>query len=231
MQSKSKFLEWKKNAVPFSKKFKDLYYSSDNGLEEAQYVFLKANNLSSRLRNGFSIAELGFGTGLNLLATLKLLRKLKLKGKISYTTFEAFPLSPEHMSKAHRNFPQLLEISKEFEPLWEEFYKNSNLITSELELNLIYGDARSTLPTWNGVADCWFLDGFAPDRNPELWGKALLQSVYERTFDNGTASTYSSAFKVRKNLMEVGFEIVRLKGFGRKKHMTFAKKIASKKDI
>jgi tRNA U34 5-methylaminomethyl-2-thiouridine-forming methyltransferase MnmC len=89
---------------------------------------------------------------------------------------------------------------------------------------LIKGDARETVSHWNGQADCWYLDGFSPAKNPELWERNLMNAVYEKTRSGGTAATYTAAGFVRRNLMEAGFDVERVKGFGRKRHMSVARK-------
>ena len=89
---------------------------------------------------------------------------------------------------------------------------------------VLFGDARKTLQNWQGQADCWFLDGFSPAKNPELWGADLLKSVYDHTANGGTAATYTAAGFVRHNLELAGFTVKRSKGFGRKRHMTQAVK-------
>ena len=85
------------------------------------------------------------------------------------------------------------------------------------------GDARQTLPEWAGRADAWFLDGFAPARNPDLWGEALLHQVAAHTMAGGTLATYTAAGHVRRALADAGFEVTRVPGYGRKKHMTIAR--------
>jgi tRNA U34 5-methylaminomethyl-2-thiouridine-forming methyltransferase MnmC len=91
-------------------------------------------------------------------------------------------------------------------------------------LLVVEGDARMTVPSWTGVADAWFLDGFAPSRNPELWEPALLQTVHDRTIAGGTAATYSAAGSVRRALAAAGFEVAKVAGFGSKRDMTIARR-------
>jgi tRNA U34 5-methylaminomethyl-2-thiouridine-forming methyltransferase MnmC len=92
-----------------------------------------------------------------------------------------------------------------------------------LDLTVIEGDARATLPAWSGSADAWFLDGFAPARNPELWEPALIAEVARHTRPGGTAATYSAAGEVRRALSAAGFAVERRAGHGRKRHMTVAR--------
>ena len=209
-------LIWRNDRIPIAQKFDDPYYSLDNGLEEVHHVFLKGNKLPKRLKDGFKIAELGFGTGLNFLSTLWQWRLKKQKGKLSYTSFEAFPMKPEDMVKAQSEFAELSSIKHEFSSLWVELLEKGELYGSDYHLQLILGDARRTIKNFDIKANCWFLDGFSPAKNPELWEEELLNEVYRCTANKGTLSTYSAAGFVRRNLSLAGFEAKRVEGFGRK---------------
>ena len=215
-------LVWRNDRIPIAQKFDDPYYSLDNGLEEVCHVFLIGNKLPQRLKDKFVIAELGFGTGLNFLSTLWQWRLKKKKGKFFYTSFEAFPMRPEDMVKAQNEFAELSNIQREFSSVWSKLLEKGELHGKDYNLQIILGDARHTIKNVKIKADCWFLDGFSPSKNPELWEKELLENVYRCTAENGTLSTYSAAGIVRKNLNSVGFEVQRIKGFGRKRHMTTA---------
>ena len=217
-------LIWRNNRIPIAQKFDDPYYSLDNGLEEVRHVFLNSNKLAQRLKDGFEIAELGFGSGLNFLSTLWQWRLKKQKGKLSYTSFEAFPMKPEDMVKAQSEFAELSSIRHEFSSLWSALLEKGELNGSDYKLELILGDARRTIMNIDIKADCWFLDGFSPAKNPELWEKELLNDVFRCTANKGTLSTYSAAGVVRRNLSSAGFEVKRISGFGRKRHMTLALK-------
>ena len=215
-------LVWRNDRIPIAQKFDDPYYSLDNGFGEVRHVFLDSNKLSQRFKNGFKIAELGFGTGLNFLSTLWQWRPKKQKGKLSYTSFEAFPMKPEDMVKAQSEFAELSSIRHEFSSLWSELLEKGELIGSDYKLELILGDARRTIMNIDIKADCWFLDGFSPAKNPELWEKGLLNDIFRCTANKGTLSTYSASGVVRRNLSSAGFEVKRISGFGRKRHMTLA---------
>jgi tRNA U34 5-methylaminomethyl-2-thiouridine-forming methyltransferase MnmC len=210
-------LEWR-DGVPVSTRFADPYYSLENGLSEARHVFLAGNGLQDRLRAGFHVAELGIGTGLNLLALIALLREYG-RGPVRYTGFEAFPIAPEDMRAALAAFPELDSDARRLASAWET---GQDMKTPEIEAVFIFGDARETLPRWDGRAEAWFLDGFAPARNPELWEPALLAEVARHTAPGGTAATYSAAGHVRRALASAGFEVERREGYGRKRHMTVA---------
>ena len=214
-------LEWREGDTPISIRFDDPYFSLENGLAETRHVFLDGNDLPARFRDGFHIAELGFGAGLNLLAALLAWRGAGVEGRLHFTSFEAFPMAPDDMIRAQAAFPELAVIADELAPFWRA--GETRLTLADLEFSLIEGDARETLPRWSGKADAWFLDGFSPAKNPELWSAALLAEVGAHTAPGGGAATYTAAGFVRRGLEAAGFEVTRAPGFGRKRHMTSAR--------
>lgn len=207
-------LEWRDTGVPVSVRFDDPYYSLDDGLAETQHVFLGGNDLPARFMDGFHVAELGFGTGLNFLVTLAAWRAAGVSGTLRFTSFEAYPMKMTEMSRALQAFDGLpLEI-------FDGSYSLEHLSGLDFELTVIVGDARDTLPPWQGRADAWFLDGFSPAKNPELWGADLMAQVGAHTAQRGTVATYTAAGFVRRGLADAGFDVTRVAGFGRKRHMT-----------
>lgn len=212
-------LDWRGD-IPVSTRFDDPYYSLDNGLAETAHVFLTGNDLPARFHDGFHVAELGFGTGLNLLACLRLWRESGQTGTLRFTSFEAYPLTAPEMTRAQAAFPEIAPLAQELAPHWGA----TQITLPDLDFTLITGDARETLSTWQGQADAWFLDGFAPARNPELWSPELMAEVARHTAPGGTAATYTAAGHVRRALAEAGFTVNRIPGYGRKRHMTTARK-------
>ncbi len=222
MQDFDAKLEWRDQLIPVSTRFDDPYFSLDNGLAETRYVFLDGNRLPQRFCDGFHIAELGFGSGLNLLAALGMWRQSGQTGRLHFTTFEAYPMHPEEMLRAQSAFPELNELSRELMPYWGETPTGFSL--PDLEFRMIQGDARQTLPTWQGQADAWFLDGFSPAKNPQLWEPELMRAVADHTVLGGTIATYTAAGAVRRALSDSGLLVERRPGYGRKRHMTIAQK-------
>ena len=162
-------LEWK-DGVPIARAFDDPYFSLGNGLAETRHVFLGGNDLPKRFVPGFHIAELGFGTGLNVLAVWAAWREAQIAGPLRVTSFERFPMERDDMARAHLAYPELAEMSEDFlSGLTPEGFKSYSL-----HLHLMIGDARATLPAWDGAADAWFLDGFSRAKNPELWEPSLM---------------------------------------------------------
>lgn len=213
-------LTWREGRVPVSERFDDPYFSLENGLEETRHVFLAGNDLPARFREGFHIAELGFGTGLNLLTAWAAWEASGQTTPLRFTTFEAYPMAPADMARALEAFPELAPWAERFLAVWEGI---GSCALDTLEFEMIAGDARETLPQWQGRADAWFLDGFAPAKNPELWGDDLMAEVARHTAPGGTAATYTAAGFVRRGLEAAGFAVERIPGYGRKRHMTQAR--------
>lgn len=213
-------LDWTGN-VPVSRRFDDPYYSLENGLAEARHVFLAGNGLPARFRPGFVLAELGFGTGLNILASWQAWRDAGVDGPLAVTSFEAFPIPAAAMATSLAAFPEMAVLAEPLVAAWSAGERH--IRADELILDVIVGDARANVPAWTGAADAWFLDGFAPAKNPELWDPALLAEVARHTRPGGTAATYSAAGAVRRALGEAGFSVTRVPGYGRKRHMTTAR--------
>jgi tRNA U34 5-methylaminomethyl-2-thiouridine-forming methyltransferase MnmC len=207
-------LEWRDGVVPVSRRFDDPYFSLAGGLAETRHVFLTGNGLPERLRPGFHIAELGFGTGLNLLATHLAAPDMPLV----YTTFEAFPITATEMARSHAAFPEAAAVAGPLVAAWEKGLRRFTL--GRIEVEVIEADARDALPRWQGCADAWYLDGFSPAKNPELWGEDLMAEVARHTTPGGTFATYTAAGHVRRALAQAGFAVTRAQGYGTKRHMS-----------
>lgn len=216
MRSEQGGIDWKDGVIPVSRRFDDPYFSLNDGLAETRHVFLDGNDLPKRLTSGFHIAELGFGTGLNLLATL--IAAENHPGPIYYTSFEAFPLSAPDIARALDHFPAARAVAGPFLAAWAQ--GETRFTLGPLQVTLLIGDARQTLPAWQGYADAWFLDGFSPAKNPELWSPDLMAEVARHTAPKGSFATYTAAGHVRRSLQSAGFAVERRPGHGRKRHMT-----------
>lgn len=207
-------LNWQDGTVPVSQRFGDPYFSLYDGLAETRHVFLSGNDLPNRLCSGFHIAELGFGTGLNLLATLI----ANPVTPIRYTSFEAFPLPAADIARALKAFPEARAVADDFLHHWAAGRTQFSL--GPIAVSVLIGDARDTLPTWPHQANAWYLDGFSPARNPELWSPEILNEVANHTAHGGTFATYTAAGHVRRALTDAGFTVERRPGHGRKRHMS-----------
>lgn len=214
-------IEWRDGTVPVSTRFDDPYYSMENGLAETRHVFLDGNDLPARFDGDFHVAELGFGTGLNLLSTLMIWPE---RGQLQFTTFEAFPMSRREAEAALAHFPELSKWSARLLEVWDDLGQGPVALSDTVTLDLILGDASEQLGQWDGQADAWFLDGFSPAKNPDMWSDALMAQVARHSVSGGTAATFTAAGHVRRALSAAGFNVTRVPGYGRKRHMTRAVK-------
>lgn len=211
-------LDWRDGVIPVSTQFDDPYFSLNDGLSETRHVFLQGNRLAERLCDGFQIAELGFGTGLNLLAVQILWAQMGAPGTLHFTSFEAFPMEAADIARALDHFPEARAVAEPFLAQWAA--GATRLALPGITAEVVLGDARVTLPGWAGQVDAWFLDGFSPAKNPELWSDDLMAEVAAHTKLHGSFATYSAAGGVRRALQAAGFQVDRLPGHGRKRHMT-----------
>jgi tRNA U34 5-methylaminomethyl-2-thiouridine-forming methyltransferase MnmC len=211
-------LTWSPDGIPVSTRFGDPYFSLDGGLDETRHVFLAGNGLPARFRDGFHIAELGFGTGLNLLAAWEAWERAGIAGRMSFTSFEASPLAAAQMRRALAAFPELSERAAALEAAVEAGAPSFAL--GAVDVRLVIGDVAETLPVWAGQADAWFLDGFAPALNPAMWAEEVLSEVARHSEEGATFATYTAAGHVRRALEAAGFAVERRAGFGRKRHMS-----------
>lgn len=218
-ENQSAELEWRDGVVPVSTRFDDPYFSIHDGLAETRHVFLRGNDLPERCVPGFHVAELGFGTGLNMLAMVLALRESN--SPIRYTSFEAYPMAVDDIARALDTFPEARAVADHLLAVWGAGIRFFTV--GPVTVDVIEGDARETLPAWEKKADAWFLDGFSPAKNPELWSPDLMAEVARHTAPGGTAATYTAAGVVRRGLEDAGFEVTRAPGYGRKRHMTVAR--------
>jgi len=215
-------LDWRPGDVPVSRCYGDPYFSKTDGLAESRQVFLAGTGLAARFLGacGARVAELGFGTGLNCVATWMLWQHSAAPGAaLDYTAFEIAPLSAGEMRRALGSWP---EIAPQAEMLTAAWSGPGRYVLPGLRLSVIPGDARATLPAWSGCADAWFLDGFAPAKNPELWEPELIRAVFARTAPGGRLATYSAAGHVRRSLAAAGFSVEKRPGFAAKREMLAA---------
>ena len=218
-------LSWRENGEPFSPMFDDVYFVPDNALQESHYVFLQGNHLPERWqgKKQYVIAELGFGTGVNFLLTWKEWQSSALTdAQLHYISFEKFPLHPDDFQRIHEKWPELLPYAKELQASYPPALAGFHRIlldNGRVILTLVWGDVQTCLSQLEAKVDSWYLDGFAPGKNPEMWSDSLYQYMAERTARDGTLATFSAAGHVRRGLENAGFKIEKIPGFGRKREM------------
>ena len=213
-------LDWDENDTPISKRFGDPYFSRQDGRLETHHIFLAGNGLPDRWRGRpvFTIGELGFGTGLNFLETLACWQNLGSSGpRLRYIAYERFPLDPRDLRRALARWPELGPSAGALADGWPPETGRSVREIGGAILELYVGDANVWLPKSTDQVDAWYLDGFSPAKNPDLWGQELMLSLFERTSPGGTFATFTVAGWVRRNLTAAGFRIEKMPGFGRKR--------------
>jgi len=228
-------IEWEDGA-PWSREYQDVYFSRAGGLDETRYVFIEGNDLSARWQqqdqpgNVFVIGELGFGTGLNFLATWQQWRETGCRHlRLHYISCEKHPLTREALRRALQQWPELarysaalLEQYPDHSPGCHRLFLGSRDDGCEVTLDLYYGDALTLLDQPGNSAarvDAWFLDGFSPGHNPELWSQELLETIARMSAPGTTLSSYSVTGRVVRGLRALGFHVDRRKGFAHKRHM------------
>ncbi len=203
--------------------FNDSYFSRDDGLAETRTVFLEGCGLPGAWvgRTRFTIAELGFGTGLNVLATWDLWRKHRQASQtLHFITTEAFLMGAEHAANAHVHWPELADLSRQLLARWPVRAFGSQRIWFQEDgfcLTILIGPALRSLQAMDFRADAWFLDGFAPSRNEDMWSPELLEEVARLCAPGARVATYSVAGAVRRSLEASGFQVSRRPGFGSKR--------------
>ena len=221
-------LTWTDDGQPFSAAFADVYFSRDSGLEETRHVFLHHNRLAQRWAalpagSAFCIAETGFGTGLNFLCAWQLWDRLAPPGcRLHFVSTEKFPLSRDDLQRALALWPELrtwsAQLLDQYEDLaggWQRFRFGGGRAT----LTLLIGDLHETLPQLEATVDAWFLDGFAPAKNPDMWRPQLYQQMVRLSAAGATVATFTSVGEVRRGLQAAGFTMYKVKGYGRKREM------------
>ena len=229
--------------TPVSDKFDDVYFSNQDGLAETHYVFLEGNQLWERWVNyqeaHFVIAETGFGTGLNFFAVTTLFREFRQKHpdsplkRLYFTSFEKYPLPLDALQQAHLAYPQFSHLAQHLQQNWLNPIQGCyRFHFDETTLDLWFGDVAENLPQlgdyMNGKIDAWFLDGFAPSKNPDMWSEQLYQQMFRFTKPQGTFATFTAASAVRKGLENAGFNIKKRKGFGKKRECLSGQKTQEK---
>lgn len=230
-------LDWSEQGLPLSTHFSDVYYAREDALGESNHVFIQGSNLSQRWshpppnnhnNNCFVIAEMGFGAALNFLLCWRLWHEHPQRhagwGRLHYLALEQYPLSLEDLSKLHLLWPDLAQYSM---PLRQWYRADCSgwqrmLLAPDVCLDLFIGDATMELRKRSAndqPVDAWLLDGFSPDKNPELWSDSLFQLMARHSHETSSVATYSCAGHVRRGLQQAGFNVSKAPGFANKRHM------------
>ncbi len=216
----------------YNQRFGDIYFSPEDGLAESRHVFLSGNGLPDRWRgrDHFTVAETGFGTGLNFLAVWQAFAGTAAPGAhLDYISFEHYPLAPDEIAPALARWrpdlgarPDAMLASYPLRVPGFHTIQLDDCVT----LTLVFDDVNAALPRLNvprGV-DAWFLDGFAPAKNPDMWTDTLYEQMERLSAAEATAATFTVAGHVRRGLGRAGFAVDKKPGFGRKREMTAARR-------
>ncbi len=222
-------LAWEEG-IPRSAAYGDVYYSAQDGLAETRHVFLAANHLPARMqgRAHFCVGETGFGTGLNLLALWQMWDALpEPKPRLHFITLDRHPLAAEDMARAHASWPELAEYSAQLLAAIPPPFPGPHrcyFAEGRLCVDFLWGEAADMLARYapaegRARVDAWFLDGFSPAKNPDMWHEALYAQLARLSTPEATIATFTSAGHVRRGLIAAGFAVQRAPGFGRKREM------------
>ena len=228
-------IRFNENGTPYSSQFEDLYFSDEQGLDESTHVFVKNNKLLERWEGWqeqqFVIAETGFGTGLNFLVTMLCFEAFckqtdNLGFRLHFISIEKFPINHVDLSKILLLYPELEKYSQ---PLLEQYpipvagCHRLTFLGGKVMLDLWLGDVHDVLTKIEnkplGLVDTWFLDGFSPGKNPEMWTQKLFENMALLAKDQCHFATFTAAGHVKRGLREAGFEVQKQPAHGLKKDM------------
>lgn len=221
-------LAWDDQGQPWSRVFGDRYFAAGQGIEESSYVFLRGNHLAERFaalpqHGNFCIGETGFGTGLNFLCAWRLFdQQAPSTARLHYVSAERHPLRAADLARVLRLWPQLAAYGERLAASYRAIYpgfQRLSLAHGRVQLTLLIGDACETLGQLDAGIDAWFLDGFAPAKNPDIWSPALFRQLARLSAPQATLATFTSAGMVRRGLDEAGFDMRLVKGFAQKRAM------------
>ncbi|QLF92502.1 bifunctional tRNA (5-methylaminomethyl-2-thiouridine)(34)-methyltransferase MnmD/FAD-dependent 5-carboxymethylaminomethyl-2-thiouridine(34) oxidoreductase MnmC [Pseudomonas sp. ABC1] len=221
-------LDWDENGQPQSRQYGDVYFSRQSGMEETRHVFLEQNRLPERfaaLSSGRSlvIGETGFGTGLNFLCAWQLFEETaSADTRLHFISTEKHPLTQEDLARAMALWPSLSALSSQLLAQYTAVhtgFQHFILGSGRITLTLLVGDVLESLPQLDAQVDAWFLDGFAPAKNPDMWQPELFRQLARLSAPTATLGTFTSAGFVRRGLIEAGFAMKRAPGFGHKREI------------
>lgn len=214
--------------TPYSPVYGDIYHSSDSGPGQARHVFLGGNDLPSKWagKHVFTIIETGFGIGLNFLATWQAWRADPARAeRLHFVSVEKHPFSRDTLIALHQHYAEFVALAAQLQAAWPPLISGLHRLhfdDGHVTLTLVFADAAEALPGLRFGADAFFLDGFAPERNGEMWTPRLMKALARLARPGATVATYTMARPVRDALAKAGFVVTRRRGFGRKRDMLTA---------
>ncbi|MFJ4144748.1 bifunctional tRNA (5-methylaminomethyl-2-thiouridine)(34)-methyltransferase MnmD/FAD-dependent 5-carboxymethylaminomethyl-2-thiouridine(34) oxidoreductase MnmC [Pseudomonas sp. NPDC089734] len=233
-------IDWDEQGNPHSRAFSDVYFSTESGLEETRHVFLVQNDLRERFTalpagERLVIGETGFGTGLNFLCAWQLFKECAHpEARLHFVSVEKFPLNRTDLQRALALWPELSAFTG---PLLDQYiavhegFQRLVFDEGRVTLTLLIGDALQMLPQLDGQIDAWFLDGFAPAKNPEMWTPELFAELARLSAPDASIGTFTSTGWVRRALNAAGFKMKRVPGIGHKWEVLRGRFIAWPEDV
>ena len=227
-------LDWSRPSTPAATDFGDIYFSTDGGLDETRTVFLEGCGLPENWQKApcFTVAELGFGSGLNFLATWQLWAKTaQPHQRLHFVSIEKFPFNYKQIKRALSTWPELAAYSEPLIKAWPGRVRGLHRLDfGAVTLTLIHEDVETALTQLDQLkANAWFLDGFSPSGNPAMWSETVMKAVAKSCAPGARLASFSVAGSVRTALKNAGFEVRKMPGFGRKRHRLEAElSVASK---
>lgn len=216
-------LDWSQSSGPRARAYGDVYFSAEDGLEETRAVFLRGCGLPEAWagRRHFCVGELGFGTGLNALALWQLWRQTRpADGWLDFVTVEKHPLDRDAAARAFAAWPELSDLAARLLTQWPTRLRGPQRLVfpdDNFTITVFHDEVEAALSQMTRPVDAWFLDGFAPDRNAEMWSQAVFNRLGELSKPGARVGTFTVAGFVRRGLAEAGFDVAKRPGFGRKR--------------
>ncbi len=216
------------DGTPRSTRYDDIYHPRSGALAQARHVFLDGDALAARWRgrNRFVVLETGFGLGNNFLATWAAWRADPRRCRqLHFVSIEESPPSQATLASLERE-RVLAPLVDELVGNWPPLTCNLHRIVLEsggVELLLAFGAVAAWLPQLVAEVDAFFLDGFAPARNPEMWDARLFKAMARLASPGATVATWSAARTVRDGLRSAGFDVAKAPGSGGKRDITRAR--------
>ncbi|WP_129141959.1 bifunctional tRNA (5-methylaminomethyl-2-thiouridine)(34)-methyltransferase MnmD/FAD-dependent 5-carboxymethylaminomethyl-2-thiouridine(34) oxidoreductase MnmC [Modicisalibacter coralii] len=227
-------LDWRQDETdrlaPHSIAFDDVYFSRHDGRAETEHVFIQANRLPERFASWhatrpFVIGETGFGTGLNVLCAWACFMEHAPPGvRLHIVSTERFPLARDDLARALATWPAFAAPARRLLDQWPEAVAGVHRLwlDARVILDLHFGDSTQMLNQLDGRVDAWFLDGFAPGKNPDMWQPELFAAMAAASRPGASAATFTCAGVVKRGLKAAGFAWRKVPGFGRKREMLVA---------
>ncbi len=216
---------------PYSAAYDDIYHGVGDPLAHSRHVFLGGNRLLGAQarwhgRRRFTILETGFGLGGNFLTTWQAWRSDPQRPRqLHFFSVEKHPFRVEDLERLHLQLPEVADLAAQLRAFWPSLvagFHRLHFENGKVTLTLIFGDARTAVPSIGGRFDAFYLDGFAPAKNPEMWSQELINDLAWLAAPGATLSTWTIAGDVRRRLASADFSVDRQSGYGFKREMLVA---------